>query len=58
MEFNNYPKGYISDYSSILSSYYFFHKYNSTEHLNEKGRQILADKVVKNMVKHKILDDH
>lgn len=58
MEFNNYPQGYISDHSLILSSNYFFHKYNSTEHLNEKGRQILADKVIKNMVKHKILEDN
>jgi hypothetical protein len=33
------------DYSTLLSSHYFFHDDNATEHLNEEGRKILSCKL-------------
>jgi hypothetical protein len=35
----------FKDYSTLLSSEYFFHADNATEHLNENGRVILVERI-------------
>lgn len=38
------------DFSTVLSSDYFFHEYNPTEHLNERGRYIISKKIADEVI--------